>query len=102
MGRRGVNAERLRGDPRLVASDFYLLHNPSFCERRIYLDQQGIPKPPLSPFQQLLFELGKRHERNHLAILGACADLSQGSEEKRERATREAVEQRAGVIYQPT
>jgi predicted RecB family nuclease len=86
---------------RLVASDFYLLHNPSFCELRVYLDQQPIPKPPPSPFQQLLFELGKRHERNHLATLGAYVDLSQGSERERERATREAVERKAGVIYQP-
>ena len=103
---RGVKRSELRhwpGGGHHAARRLRLLppSQPPFCERRVYLDQQGIPKPPPSPFQQLLFELGKRHERNHLATLGTYADLSQGTEPERERATREAIERRASAIYQP-
>ena len=46
-----------------MKATLWLWHNPSLCELRVYLDHQGVLKPPPSPFQQLLFELGMRATR---------------------------------------
>jgi hypothetical protein len=52
---------------RLTASDFYTYFRPSKCELRIYLKSIGMVEGPPGPFAEILFKLGDRHEKAHLA-----------------------------------
>jgi predicted RecB family nuclease len=52
-------------------------------------------------FEQVLHRLGDRHEREHLATLGAYLDLSRLAEEERVPKTVKAIAGRVPVIYQP-
>jgi len=84
----------------LKASDPYSLHNPSTCERRVYLRYQGEHEEPPGPYEQVLCILGDRHEKAHLGTFQTVVDLSQASPSERERRTREEVAKGAPIIYQ--
>ncbi len=86
--------------PELTASDIYRYYRPSECHLRIYLRHRGEQEAPPSPYEQVLFELAKRHERQHLATFTDVADLSQAKWEERLNDTIEALKASAGVIYQ--
>ncbi|MGD2063525.1 MAG: hypothetical protein PVF51_08100 [Nitrospirota bacterium] len=73
---------------RLIASDLYTLHSPSRCPLRVYLHHHGEEGAPPGAFEQVLFELGKRHERTHLETLGGYVDLNAGKEAGRAQRTR--------------
>ena len=60
----------------LKASDPYSLHNPSTCERRVYLRHQGEPEEPPGPYEQVLRALGDRHEKSHLGKFQEVVDLA--------------------------
>lgn len=85
----------------LRASDFYSLDRPSTCKRRVYLDAIGAERAEKSPYDEVLEELGRRHEAKHLATLGPYLDLSGGNPEDRAEQTRAAVKKGERVIYQP-
>ena len=68
----------------------------------MWLRHQGAPERDASIFEEVLHRLGERHEKEHLAALGACLDLSQLNEEQRLQKTSEAIANRVPVIYQPT
>lgn len=85
---------------RLTASDIYNLYRPTPCPLRVYLREQGIPEAEPSVFEQILERLGKRHEEEHLATLGAYEDLSVVPAEQRTQRTSEAIQNRTPVIYQ--
>jgi predicted RecB family nuclease len=85
---------------KLTASDFYTFFSPSKCELRVYLKHIGKKEAPHGPYEEVLFRLGERHEAAHLATFPESVDLSGGTLEEREKKTREAVENRASVIYQ--
>lgn len=61
---------------RLVASDFMSLYRPSKCATRVILRARGEKESEPSAFEQVLRELGRRHELQHLETLGDCIDLS--------------------------
>ena len=67
----------------------------------MYLRERGEPEKEPGDFQQLLFDLGDRHEQAHRATLPDVVDLSAGTEEERIRRTKQAVLQGATVLYQP-
>ncbi len=79
-------------------SHFYSLLSPSECALRLYLNHQGIEPETPGAFEQVLFRLGQRHEKNHLATFCAFSDLTGKSAE----ATVEELNRRAPVIYQGT
>lgn len=87
---------------RIVASDVVSLYRPSKCELRLYLRHHREPEEPPSPYEETLRRLGERHETAHLATFPAVVDLSVGSFDERKRRTREEVERRSAVIYQPS
>ena len=85
---------------RLTASDFYTLFRPSKCENRIYLEQAGVEQAPVSPYQEVVIRLGKRHEEVHLGCFPKYIDLSEGTLAERENKTKDAIKKEVPVIYQ--
>ena len=70
---------------RLTASDFYTFFRPSRCENRIYLKKIGKEEAPLGPYEEVLFRLGERHEKCHLASFpgeGHLNSENRGSERR--------------------
>ena len=85
---------------RVAAADFYLLHKPSECERRVYLREQGIEEAKLSPFDEVILELGRRHEEAHLRTFAEVHDISDGTPADRKERSAQALADKAPVIYQ--
>jgi predicted RecB family nuclease len=84
----------------ISASDIYSLYNPSLCERRVFLRAHHEPEAEVGDFEKLIYELGRRHERNHLESFPQYVDLTEGDINDRIDRTREAISDRADVIYQ--
>jgi len=82
------------------ASDIYSLHKPSLCKRRVFLRAHHVPETEAGDFEKLIFELGRRHESNHLMSFPGYKDLSQGDLNDRIAKIRKAISDRADVIYQ--
>lgn len=85
---------------RLTATDIITRYRPNPCDLRLWLRHRGEPQRQPTEFEQVLYRLGDRHEREHLATLGACLDLSRLAEEQRIRKTSDAIAERVPVIYQ--
>lgn len=77
-------------------SDFYSLYSPSECALRLYLRHKGIEPTPPGPFEQVLFRLGQRHEKNHLSSFREVSDLTGNPVER----TLEEIQKGSAVIYQ--
>lgn len=50
---------------RLQASDICNYFRPSCCEAHVHLRHRGEEEAPPSPYQEVLLELGRRHEQVH-------------------------------------
>lgn len=87
---------------RLIASDFITRYRPSPCDLRVWLQTRGEPEREPTEFEQVLYRLGERHEKAHLATLGAYTDLNALSEDERIQRTLGAVISRVPVLYQAT
>ena len=85
---------------RLIASDFITYYRPSLCELRVFLREQGEKEAEQTAFDELLNRLGLRHEKEHLATLGAHADFTELSFEAQVEKTSEAIAKRVSVMYQ--
>lgn len=85
----------------LSPSDFYSLLRPSECKLRIFLRAKGESEDPPSPYEQVIRDLGRFHERRHLATLGGLLDVSGGSAQERERRTLAALRDRSRHLYHP-
>jgi hypothetical protein len=85
---------------RLTASDLYSYMRPTPCELRIHLLHRREEQAAPSAFEQLLFRLGTRHEREYLDSLGEALNLTGLSEVSRLDATRQAIADGVPVIYQ--
>jgi predicted RecB family nuclease len=85
---------------RLVPSDYHTLYQPSRCGLRVHLKHQGEHESEPSPFAQVLFTLGQRHELMHLDTFPGALDLRGGAYEERARRTHAAVLAGISVIYQ--
>ena len=80
----------------ITPSDFYSLYSPSKCELRLYLSQKGVESTQPSEFMKVIFKLGQRHEKNHLATFQDCSDLTG----KPAEMTLDAIQTGCPVIYQ--
>ena len=80
----------------LRPSHFYTLYSPSECKLRLYLNQKGVEAEPPGAFQQVLFRLGQRHEKSHLATFPTVSDLTG----KAYTTTVEELGKSPAVIYQ--
>jgi predicted RecB family nuclease len=85
---------------RFNASDVYIHYRPSRCDRRVYLANLESEHAPLSPYDEVLRNLGLRHERVHLESFSSVTDLSQFDLRERESKTLEAIAKGDSVIYQ--
>jgi predicted RecB family nuclease len=85
---------------RLTATDFYTYFRPSKCELRIYLKSIGMLEGPPGPFAEILFKLGDRHEKAHLAAFPEYEDLSEGTIQSRIKRTKLEIQKGTPVLYQ--
>jgi predicted RecB family nuclease len=86
---------------RILVSDLMSLYLPSPCAGRVIHRFRGEEEAEPTEFDKVLQELGRRHELQHLAILGPFVDLSEIPQEERFEKTLAAIGARAAVIYQP-
>jgi predicted RecB family nuclease len=86
---------------RMTASIFYGLHRPSECEVRPYLRQKGVEEGKPSPYEEVIRELGRRYERQHLSTIEKYVDVSNGTEDERINLTMQAVKDGAPALYHP-
>jgi len=83
------------------ATLFQILHYPGRCDKRLRLHARGATAGEPSAFDELLRELGKRHEERHRGQLGNVIDLSRGTPEARIARTWEELHRRSGALFQP-
>jgi uncharacterized protein len=81
---------------KIKPSYFYNLYRPSKCALRLYLQLKGVEPAPPSAFEEVLFRLGQRHEKNHLSTFPEFSDLTGKPAEK----TLEEIRKESPVIYQ--
>jgi predicted RecB family nuclease len=86
---------------RLSASDLVRYYSPSICRRRLDCYRRGLSEAEPGAFEQLLVEMGRRHEARHRESLEPVLDLSHGSLDERRRATAAAIERREPKLFQP-
>ena len=86
---------------RLSASDLVRYYSPSICRRRLDCYRRGLREAEPGAFEQLLVEMGRRHDARHRESLEPVLDLSQGSLDERRRATAAAIERREPKLFQP-
>lgn len=91
MGTKASSAE-------LTPSHFYRLHSPSYCGLRLYFSHYGVEPTPPGAFEQVIFKLGQRHEKNHLATF-SVSDVSDLTGQPIE-STLDAIQRGSLVIYQ--
>ncbi len=85
---------------RLTASDIVSLYRPAPCQLRVYLREHHAAEAEPSAYDEIIERLGRLHEQNHLASLGACENISAVEPEQQAARTLEAIRTRVPVIYQ--
>jgi len=86
---------------RLTASDFVSYHRPTRCDLRVFLRHHREEQVAPGPYDEVLRRLGLRHEKNHLATLGAFTDVSDASLHEQVKKTAEAIAKKVPILYQP-
>lgn len=85
---------------RLTASDFVSNHRPTRCDLRVFLRHRREQEAEPGPYDEVLRRLGLAHEKDHLATLGAFADLTAPSLHEQAKDTAKAIAQRVPILYQ--
>jgi uncharacterized protein len=85
---------------RMTASDFVSYHRPTRCDLRVFLRHHREEEVAPGPYDEVLRRLGLRHEKNHLATLGAFADVSDASFDEQVRKTADAIANKVPILYQ--
>ena len=86
---------------RMTASDFVSYHRPTRCDLRVFLRHHREEEVAPGPYDEVLRRLGLRHEKNHLATLGAFADVSDASLHEQVKKTADAIAKKVPILYQP-
>lgn len=86
---------------RLTASDFVSYRRPSACDLRVFLRHRREQEAEPGHYELVLRRLGLRHEIEHLATLGAFADVRVASLDEHVKKTAEAIAKKVPVLYQP-
>jgi len=61
----------------------------------------SILAPEVTVCVEAALRLGLKHERDHLATLGTFADVTAASLDEHVKKTKDAIEERVPVLYQP-
>ncbi len=85
---------------RMTASDFVSYHRPTRCDLRVFLRHHREEEVSPGPYDEVLRRLGLRHEKNHLATLGAFADVSDDSLHEQVKKTADAIAKKVPILYQ--
>ena len=85
---------------KLTASDIVSLYRPEPCQLRVYLREHHAAEAEPGAYDEIIERLGRLHEQNHLASLGAYEDISAVEPEQQAARTLEAIRTRVPVIYQ--
>jgi predicted RecB family nuclease len=85
---------------RLTASDFISYHRPSRCDLRVFLRHRREAEEAPSPYDETLRRLGLKHEKDHLATLGAFADVTDVSFHEQVKKTADGIAKKVPVLYQ--
>jgi predicted RecB family nuclease len=85
----------------VLASDLIALYRPKHCGIRVYLRERGQAEEEASPYEKVLRTLGIRHEKEHLATLGAYVEVSELLDADPVAKTVELIGRRTPVVYQP-
>src|ERR1700744_5737142 len=86
---------------RLTASDFASYHRPTRCDLRVFLRYQQQQELEPGHYELVLRRLGLRRENEHLATLGAFADVRVDSLDEHVKKTADAIAKKVSVLYQP-
>ncbi len=85
---------------RLTASDFVSCYRPTRCDLRVFLRYHQEAEAAPGPYDEVLHRLGLRHEKSHLATLGAFVDVSDASIHVQAKKTADAIASRVPILYQ--
>jgi predicted RecB family nuclease len=85
---------------KLTASDIVSLYRPEPCQLRVYLREHHAAEAEPGAYDEIIERLGRLHEQNHLASLGAYEDISAVEPEQQTARTLEAIRTHVPVIYQ--
>jgi predicted RecB family nuclease len=85
---------------RLTASDFASYYRPTRCDLRVHLRHRQVEEAALGPYEKVLRRLGLRHEQDHLANLGAFANMRAESLYEQVAKTKDAIASKVPVLYQ--
>jgi predicted RecB family nuclease len=85
---------------RLTASDFVSYHRPTRCDLRVFLRHRREEEAAPGPYDEVLRRLGLKHEKDHLATLGATADMTDASFQEQVRKTADAIAKKVPILYQ--
>src|SRR5271156_3302031 len=92
---------RVTATMRLTASDFASYYRPTRCDLRVWLRHHREEEVAPGPYDEVLRRLGLRHEKNHLATLGAFADASDSSLHEQVKKTADAIAKKVPILHQP-
>jgi len=79
------------------------LYNYLQCQHKVWRDQHGPQEEiidEINPFVELLWEKGVQHEKEIIKHIGAFVDLSEGTINERIDKTKNALTNKAPLIYQ--
>lgn len=85
---------------KLTVHNIYDYYSPSICEKRLYYRFKGEKGSLPGPFEEVIFMLGERHEKNHINSLGEYYDVSKLPYDQRAIKTIELVQNKTPIIYQ--
>ena len=85
---------------KFTVQNIYDFYSPSLCERRLFYRFIGEEETPPGPFEEVIFMLGQRHEKNYVNSLGEYIDVSKVSRGQQPEKTKELIQNNTPVIYQ--
>ncbi len=85
---------------KLTTKNIYDLYSPSPCERRLFYRFIREEETPPGPFEEVIFMLGRRHEKNHVNSLAEYADVSKVLRRQQPEKTKQLIQNNTPVIYQ--
>src|ERR1035438_8096164 len=85
---------------KLTASDIVSLYRPEPCQLRVYLREHHAAESEPGAYDEIIERLGRLHEQNHLASLGAYEDISAVEPVQQAARTLVTIQTRVSVIYQ--
>ncbi len=85
---------------KLTTQNIYDLYSPSLCERRLFYRFTREKETPPGPFEEAMFMLGHRHEKDHVNSLGEYVNVSKILRGQQLEKTKQLIQNNTPIIYQ--